>query len=526
MTARKTNILFINTDQQRADSLGCYGNSIVKTPNIDRLAEEGVLFENAYCVHPLCSPSRTTWLTGRYIHSHGYWRNGRGVREGEIYQSAVLKENNYKTALIGKAHLTPTHGDPHKYLESYQTINGISEDECWNFWKNYNDPYFGFEHVRLSIGHGDRCVNGGHYASWLHENFPEKVPLFFKEQALDPDDVSYQSWKSAVPLEIHPATWIADETIAFMEKNKDQPFFATVGFQEPHPPFNPPAPYCYMYNPEDMPSPPYRENEWGDDPPEHIKFYLERNRWDRVTKDKEREILAHYYGAVTMLDDAIGRILKALDDLGLAENTMVVFTSDHGDWLGDHKLWLKGAVHTRGLIRVPLIMKWPGAAKAGLRIKSVASQIDLASTLYDAVNVKEPYGVQGKSMRKVLAGEAGAVRDYALVEHRHECYREDSPLANRLAADLAACEKRKKMERELVNWRDKDLIFKTIVTDQYRLTYAPAIGYGELFDYREDPNECCNLWDTHVELRKSLLIKLLDALIESTDPLPEREYRL
>jgi len=520
----KPNILFINTDQQRADSLGCYGNEFVKTPNIDGIARDGVVFDNAHCTHPLCSPSRATMLTGRYIHAHGLWRNGLALKENEVTISSVLKENGYKTGLIGKAHLTPYHGDPKIHPEAVQLNNGVSEEECWEYWRNFNREYYGFEHVQLALGHGDYGMYGGHYGLWIHRNHRDKVPLFSQDAALEPTDKRFVSWKSAVPLEIHSATWIADKTIEFIKENRDRPFFASIGFQEPHPPFNPPKPYCYMYDPADMPLPVRSDDEWKEKMPRHVSFYLQRDGWSEITEDKEREITAHYYGLVTLVDDAVGRILNAVKEEGLEDNTIIVFTSDHGEWLGDHRLRLKGAVHTRGLTRVPMIIKWPGVAKAGLHVSAVASQVDLVSTLYDAAGVKEPYGVQGKSLRRVLEGSQRAVRDYALIEHRHESYREDCFFSDRVGKGLRGTEREEKLKRELVNWEEKDIYIKTIVTDRYRLTYIPSLNYGELYDLQNDPNELVNLWDTEADLRVSLQLKLLDALIESTDPLPERKW--
>jgi arylsulfatase A-like enzyme len=489
--------------------MGCYGNRFIRTPHLDKLAEAGVLFEDAHCTHPLCMPSRATLLTGRYIHSHGLYRNGIPLDRRETLISEVLAGAGYRTGLIGKAHFTPYKGDPQAHPESVQTNNGVSEEECWDYWRKFDGPYYGFEHVRLAMGHGDYGMMGGHYGLWVHEEHGEQVPLFSQQAALEPSDPAYPSWKSAVPLEIHSSTWITDKTIEFMRESADEgrPFYAWVGYQEPHVPFNPPQPYCDMYSLEDVPLPVFRDGEWGETPPEHVAFYLDREKWGSVPERKVREMISHYYGSISLMDDCVGRLIEYLKEAGLYDRTVIVFTSDHGEWLGDHGLWLKGAVHTRGLTRIPLIVRWPGAGRSGLKVSEVASLVDLMPTLLDAAGVEIPYGVQGKSMRGVLQGQSDGARGYALIEHRHEPY---------------SINRRFEGERGIVNRSEQDFYIKTIITDRYRLSHIPGSEYGELFDLQEDPDELYNLWQVQPELRRQLQLKLLDVLIETEDPLPQR----
>jgi arylsulfatase A-like enzyme len=541
------NILFIHTDQQRADSLGCYGNSIVSTPHLDRLAQEGVLFENAHCTHPLCMPSRATLLTGRYNRAHKLYRNGVSLDESEVTIAELLKQRGYRTGLIGKAHFTPYHGDPAQHPEAVQVNNGVSHEDCWDYWSRFQGPYYGFDHVQMSMGHGSYGMYGGQYGLWVHREHPDKVELFAQEAALEPTDSRYPSWKSAVPLNIHSSTWITDKAIEFIEgsaQEQDRPFYGWIGFQEPHEPFNPPKPYCDMYRPEDISLPARREGEWGEQTPSHVNFYLNRAKWGDVTEDKEREIIAHYYGNVTLVDDCIGRIVAALKQQGLYENTVIVFTSDHGEWLGDHGLWLKGAVHTRGLTRVPMIVRWPGIAAEGRRVSAVASLIDIMPTLLDAAGAgfvpngdtarmegqdgsevravasdrkiesgaskpMIPYGVQGASLRDVVSGKRESNRSYALIEHRHEPYSINILLEK---------------EANVINKGETEFHMKTIITDRYRFTFLPGSEYGECFDLVEDPDELHNMWPGPLEAREQLLKQLLNALIETEDPLPKRQW--
>jgi len=525
---KRYNVLFIHTDQQRADTLGCYGNKIINTPNIDQLAEQGTAFLNAHCTHPLCSPSRASWITGEYIHSHGLWRNGTALSEDRDNVVKALSESGYRTGAIGKIHLTPYHGDPKIHPESMSLDNEdypVDETTCWEYWRKFDRNYFGYDYVRMTLGHGDYCIGGGHYGLWLEENYKEKKKLFFRENALN-EDRSYDAWKSPFDMAIHPATWIADQVDQFFGMHTDKPFFLSVGFPEPHPPFQPPRPYCDMYDPEGIPLPVKREGEWGSMLPPHIAHYFYRSNNNRMPDKRLKEIIALYYGMVTLVDDAVGRILSSLEKNNLSDNTVVVFTSDHGDWMGDHGLHRKGAVHITGVTRIPLIVKWPGVSKEKNILNEVSSQIDLAATFYDASGIRPHATNQGKSLRKVISGETNSVRDYALIEHRHECYDSNGGVGENIFGKLDDKHRETTTQNELINQLDCDIFMKTIVTDDYRFSYIPALNYGELFDHRNDPNELHNLWGINAELQNRAMCRMLEVLIETTPKCQERIWRV
>lgn len=521
--ADRPNILFIHTDEQRWDTLGCYGNDIVETPNIDRLAETGVTFENAHCTHPLCTPARGSLLTGRYPNANGQWRNGIPLPREERTIADILGDNGYDTALIGKGHFGPYNGDPDEHPESVDVDTDMSEEECWDFWRSFDGPYYGFDHVEMTIGHSRNGIQGGHYGLWLRENHPDKLDAFQAESGVETEHAKFRIWQSAAPVDIHSSTWVADRTVDYLEErdDEDDPFFGWIGIPDPHFPFDPPEPYCDRYDPEEMPLPVDMEgevwDEWDGELPEFMQHYFERHNWSEITEEAARKMVAYYYAMVDMVDDSVGRILDTLEETGMADDTIVVFTSDHGDWLGDHDLWLKGAVHTRGVTQVPWIVNWPGVAEPGRRVSDPASQIDMVPTLLDAAGVDVPYGVQGESLRPVLTGEADALRPFALVQHRHETHREDSFYAENHADTLPG---------SLVNPGDEEIHIKTIVTDRYRLSHFTGIEreYGELFDHHSDPDECHNLWREEPELRNELEAQLVDALVHAEDPLPERKY--
>ena len=523
----RPNILFIHTDEQRADTLGCYGNSVIETPHLDRLASEGTTFEDGHCTHPLCCPSRGTLLTGRYPSAHGLWRNGLHLPETERTIAELLRDAGYRTGLLGKGHFQPWHGDPDEFEESHSTHAFEDESRVWDFWSTFDGPYYGFDHLAMTYQHGHREVCGGHYGHWLREEHPDTLALFPQSAALEPTDPAYNTWKSAVPVEVHSSRWVADQTIAFMDEAGDDPFFAWVGFPDPHFPYNPPAPYCYSFDPADVPLPVDPTGEvWDEDVPRYITYHLEEKYgvdWRTMPEAVQREIIAHYYAMVDLVDDEVGRILDALDARGLADDTVVVFTSDHGDWLGDHGLFQKGIPHTRGLTRIPWIVRWPGVAEPGRRLSAPASQVDMVPTLLDAAGVDSPYGVQGETLRPVLRGEREGVRPFALVEHRHEAYREDSELVQSLSDDVV--DELSAMDN-IVNWTDEDTFVQTVYAEGHRLSYVTGVerDYGELFDLRADPDEMENLWLADPERRCRMYPYLVDALLHAGDPLPERRY--
>lgn len=501
--ANRPNILFIHTDEQRADTLGCYGNDLVETDRIDGLAADGVTFEEAHCTHPLCMPSRGSLLTGRYPSANGLWRNGIALPEDEQTIAEELRDVGYSTGLLGKAHFTPYGGDPGRYPESNR-IGNVDEETCWEFWRSFEGPYYGFDHVEMSLAHGRGSLDGGHYGLWVHEEHPEAVELFEQENALEPTNTEFNSWVSAALLDVHASTWVADRTIDFMETHVDgdDPFFAWVGIPDPHFPYDPPRPYAGQTDPGDVALPTDWRAEAWDDVPQIVEQYMGEQYgapWGEITEEQARETIAHYYDMVNLVDDSVGRILDGLDRFGIADDTVVVFTSDHGDWLGDHAMWQKGAVHTRGVTRIPWIIRWPGVTAPGRRVAPVSSQIDMVPTLLDAAGVDIPYGVQGTSLRPVLTGESSSVRPFAYVEHRHE-------------------------EGGSVNFSPGDVHLKTVITDRYRYSHYTGIeeAYGELFDHEGDSEETKNLWRVDSDLRCELQSVLVEAMIHAEDPLPER----
>jgi arylsulfatase A-like enzyme len=489
------NILLITTDQQRADSLGVYGNSVCKTPNLDNLAAQGTRFTACRCQNPYCQPSRATILTGTYPSTHGVTTVGVDLPADMMERSVSshLKSNGLKTALFGKAHFAsafPTF--PTRQIESVEGSALVHAD--------WSGPYAGFDHSELILfGHNVRIATamgswswcfgpppfGLQYARFLYRDGDqrgrERLRLMQPEAARQKWE-ALQTWHSALPEEDHSSTWIADRAIDWLAKVKG-PFFAWVSFSDPHHPMDPPAPWSTMYSPFDTePSVHgFVPGELQGKPQIHQAWaaglrgtaYEWANPGGASLSRQDLAIMtAGYYGMVSLVDAQVGRILAALDERKLSGDTLVIFTSDHGELLGDHGQLFKGPVHYEGLLRVPLIARG-GAFKAGVVSNDPVGLIDIAPTMLRAAGVTPPAGMEG---RPLLEGP----REHVLTENDHEAVFRIS--------------------------------LRTLTTKRHKITrYVGREEVGELYDLQEDPYERINLWGSpnswHLQ---SDLLALLD----------------
>ena len=396
MTERPSYILFI-TDQQRFDYLGCYGHPVLKTPNIDEMAEEGVTYDRFYVASPVCMPNRASLLTCRMPSSHGVRSLGIPLARHNVTFVEMLRAAGYDTAMIGKSHLQnltdwPTQIEPVRFRKGYlappvELAQAIRSDldntdyqvERQPFWTRNNPktptPYYGFDHVDLVLRHG--TTNGGDYEIWLKNKAPEALSLRGRDNQLPHDYVCPQAIRTPISEKYYSTTYIADRACEWLEgrKGKSNPFFLMVSWPDPHHPFNPPGKYWDMYKPEDMVVPPaYLTNDW--DPPEYVKI-AERDRerdytlgqkagWTvAVSKQEALEARALTCGMIAMIDDAVGRVRAAAQAAGIADRTVQIFTSDHGDHLGDHRLLFKGAEQYDALTHVPFIWADPNGRQGG-----------------------------------------------------------------------------------------------------------------------------------------------------------------
>jgi arylsulfatase A-like enzyme len=481
----RPNILLISADQLRRDALGVYQNRIIKTPEIDRLASEGVIFDNAYCQNPYCMPSRWSIFTGRYPRCHGVRENGVLFKEDELTLAQVFRDNGYRTGAFGKMHLTPQ-------------LKVSREEENWP------ETAFGYQikHLTNDNKSGEyldevKSKNRKVYDAVLKQG-QEKIKEDLASAAERSFDLGPQVWPNPVPVELHQSSWIADKFIEFVNTGENRPFFAWVSFVDPHHPFDPPEPYASMYKPEKMPLPQRREGEMADKPPHFMQMLNgfspgnEKYDFPTISDLGWQTIKARYYGMVSLIDTSIGRMLEALRSAGMHENTIVVFTSDHGELLGDHGLLFKGPFHYDCLIRIPLILKWGNQICGGSRIAEICQHIDLFPTLLNCCAIKVPRGVQGRSLMPLIDGDRNSGYDWALVEHDN------------------------------LAW---GLNMKTIRSHDWRMTFYAGRSFGELYDLKRDPDEFENLWDSpeYQSVKEDLKTVLLNRLIATEDFKPLRE---
>ncbi|MDP6491637.1 MAG: sulfatase-like hydrolase/transferase, partial [Kiritimatiellia bacterium] len=359
----KRNVLFITSDQQHWMAMG-YLNPEVRTPNLDRLVERGTTFHRAYTVNPTCTPTRASWITGLYPSQHGAYSLGTKLMEDVPTVGDAFREGGYRTALVGKAHFQPLAStEEHPSLEAYPVLHDL------DFWRGFDGPFYGFDHVELTRNHTDESHVGQHYALWLEEKAPGAWRDYFLPTSVaipecDGYPVSTRKDLSAgdawdIPEELHYNAWTAERTTALMEafKQNGENFFLWASFFDPHPQYMVSEPYASMYDPAEVTVPEHREGEFDDKPPHFALTQQEKPDFSAYREPEGNAIhgagchvrshevrarhIATMYGMMTMLDTYIGVILDKLDELGLTESTLVCFTTDHGDFLGQHGLTKK-----------------------------------------------------------------------------------------------------------------------------------------------------------------------------------------
>ena len=480
---QRPNILWLCTDQQRYDTIGALGNPFVSTPNIDGLVREGTAFERAYCQSPICTPSRVSFLTGMYasaIHVNGNGAEAMPAGHPPLV-TKLLSNAGYDCGLIGKLHLTSAWGRTE-----------VRTDDGYRYWEYSHAPRDDWP-----IGHG--------YADWVRSKGEVLADLI-----KDPD---------GVPADLHQTTWCAEKTMEFVAQQRSGPWAASVNMYYPHPYFNPPKTYREQFDPSDMPPPLFRESDLLQQQRLAGVDFQSRGRrpedldiespvlpkppgldaWPAGSvagKRDVRTLKAAYYAMIKLVDDQVGRILQFLSDTGQRENTLVVFTSDHGEMLGDHGLIQKGCRFYEGLVRVPLIFSWPGHVREGVRSNALVELTDKAPTFLEFAGMGIPERMHGRSLAALLRGEKG--RDH----HR----------------DFVRCEYYDALE-------EPDHSFATMFRDErHKLVLYHGHGLGELYDLEEDPNEFENMWDEPEAqpLKLELMQRSFDEAVLHMDRGPRR----
>lgn len=471
--ADKPNVLLIMTDTQRLDDMGAYGNGVIRTPHLDKLARTGVMFRNCHTQYPACMPARATIFTGRYPMAHGVWSNGVTLPEHEVTLAQVFAEHGYRTGGAGKFHFQPHFPYRKSKLPLMET---------------HPEPYYGFQEFHLGEDgrSGEQCV-------WIKRNHSKYYAK--------PDHL--------IPVELHNSHWTATHTIDFIRScvKGDRPFFAFCSFVDPHQGYNPPPPYSTMYKESDMPEPIRKEGEL-----DHSRFksVAEKPNMKRHTERVET-MRAQHYGEMSLIDDSVGRVIDTLKELNIQDNTLIVFVSDHGDMLGDHWLWWKGPWHYAGCTCVPLFFHWPGKLQAGKAVDGMVQQTDVFPTLCELAGLSIPAGVQGKSLKPVLTTRTSETPyDYAYIESV------DSGAYTPTYRDNYGKPRKKPAQAPI------DTV--TVRSRKWRFTVFTGMQNGELYDLQADPHEFTNLFHDrgHAAVKAELMAVLLDRMAQTRDPLPLR----
>lgn len=455
----RPNILWYCTDQQRFDTIGALGNPCVETPAIDRLVSRGLAFTQTYCQSPICTPSRSSFMTGLYPSRLHNTRNGNATfPDGTPLISKLIADQGYDCGLIGKFHLQSA---------GYRTEPRIKDD--------------GFRYWKFSHAPRDDWEPGTHdYADWVREQGADLNALRESEDR--------------VPAALHQTTWATTRAIEFLSENRgDSPWMLNINVYDPHPPFIPPKAYTEKFQPGDMPGPAFRESDLA------AQAALAAADFQTEARDPSefhgKQVQADYYAMIALIDEQFGRLMQFLEESGEAENTVVIFTSDHGETLGDHGLLYKGCRFYEGLVRVPLIFSCPAHFVTGETSDTPVELLDLSATLLELAGAEIPEYHQGHSLLSHLSGACPpttTVRPFV----RCEYFDALAPKFTQGNGTFATMHRR----------------------DNYKLVIYHSLGLGELFDLDTDPNEHQNLWQDpdFQEIKNDLIFESFNAHVNLT----------
>jgi len=495
----KPNILLITTDQQRWDTLSLYGKGGYKTPNLDKLALNGVYFDRAYCPQAICTPARVSLISGQYPSRHG--ASQIGMDEAPILRTSqtlghLMKEAGYSTALIGKTH----------FVARKDEATHIGADKYdLDFWKNFDGPYQGFDYMLQGQEHNCNEKPSCSYMAWLDEKGVNVDEYFWKPGKNGPDyNGNGPQGKWGIDVELTQNAWITEKSVSYIKDKADDetPWLCWASFQDPHAPYVCPDPYYSAVDMTDVKTPMKKEGEFDNKPP-FYKNYSENGQWDDGNKnfwaghivsctwntDKDPNMLSpidakkSYIGMVNMIDDYVGKIIDSLEETGQFENTMIIFTTDHGDFLGEHGWWEKGLPSYDDNQRIPAIISWADGQKQKIgKTDSMFNLVDILPTCLDAAGAEIPPLVQGVSQLPILRSETEMLKDWALIEYQNY----------------------------------PSVYQQTLIHDNHRLVVYRDADYGELYNLDKDPNQYDNLFNNpeYNKLQQKLMQKLLQVNME------------
>ena len=474
------------TDQQRWDCLGANGNHQIRTPHLDQLAADGANFTHMFVQSPVCVPSRISFFTGRYPHAHRNRVNYTPLDGGEILLQRRLKEAGYVTASVGKLHYWPP-----TRLEGQRT--GFDDVEL-------------HDGVKMLDRHSD-------YVQWRSANDPQADEYHYRD--LKEATGSLNPFRAAISDEYSDTTWVGRRTRRHLQRlsTSSKPFFLFASFWKPHSPFETCAPFDAMYNDVDIPLPrPVRLNEIGRLPVPLQKLILRGTPKYDMDRTRLSWIYRSYYGAISHIDREVGLILKTLDELGLTNDTIVVFSSDHGDQLLEHGLMGKNCFFEAS-IRVPLIIRYPRRVIPG-QYPQLVQAIDVLPTLFELTGLPEPYENQGQSLAPLISQSSRGFAPRTAVFS-------ENVIPEVITAGTWDFEFKKRQGIKGIRHPDA----KMVRTRRWKFNYYPD-GDAELYDLQNDPGETNNLHgDAAVEeIERQLKDRLLHWLVTAgeTDQIAPR----
>jgi len=481
------NVLWIMCDQLRYDYLGCSGHPSIRTPHIDALAGDGVMFSQAFVQSPICGPSRMSAYTGRYVRSHGSTTNGSALRIGEPTLGDHLREIDVEAVLIGKTHMTADREGMERLGIDPETVIGVRTAECGfePYLRDdgiHPDPVDAeteyFRHLRA---HGLEADNPWEsFANSAEGDGEEAVSGWFMRHADKP---------ARVPAHLSESAYLTDRTLEFIA-NAEGPWVAHVSYIKPHWPYLAPDPYCSMYGPQDV-KPVVRSEAEREHPHPILAEYREERYAKAFSRKEVRDkVIPTYMGLISEVDDQIGRIVAQLKSSGQYEDTMVIFCSDHGDYLGDHWMGEKMMFHDPS-VRVPMIVYDPRSqadATRGTTSDALVEMIDIAPTILEFYGAPaKDHVLEGRSILPVLEGHAGPQRSFAISEYHYSEDRAGWALNHPVETGVG---------RMITSRRWKLMQFE----------HAPPL----LFDREEDPDELHDLATSAAH--RDIVAQLLDAL--------------
>lgn len=511
------NILFITSDQQFWMGIG-YNDSTLKTPNIDRLAKMGTIYDRAYTCNPVSTPTRCSIITGLYPSQHGAFALGTKLPETIPCLGDYLSQVGYTSALIGKAHFQPLAGNvAYPSLEGYPILLDL------DFWKKYHGPFYGFDYIELARDHTDESHVGQHYVLWMMDKLKQEgrdtdewktwfvKPGVIKYAHVTPEMQKVMDRNGAwgekqqyvwnIPEKYHQDAWIAEQTNKKVNEavKAGKPFFIWASFFDPHPSYLVPEPWASMYKPEDMVIPKVDPHDL-DDMPYHYKMTQSNDpNWgaafmedgfvvhgfgsQKATKEQLAKNKAIYYGMISLMDKYIGKILENLEAQGQLENTIVIFTTDHGNHIGTHNLVAKGGFAFEEDLRIPFVVTWKGHYPQNRRSDALISLVDFLPSVLKLAGCPIPMNIAGKDITSLWSGKEKKVRDWVLAENHFQ---------------------RTKFYQ------------KTYIEKRYKITWYMNTDEGELFDLKNDPYEFHNLWNNpmYQMLKMQMLHRALKAEME------------